>query len=164
MKQTSGNTRHPAYAIAIGTLSLLKEFQKAQEHRSDMDRMTFEILLFVRSRESARPKALAEELGVNPSSVTRRIQALVKDGWLEAASDQSDGRSSLLRLTERGEAALQAFLERSVTVIRELLADWPEDDLRHLAELLPRYVDRMTERRLDRESNSLHMRKEADDV
>ncbi|MFB9328576.1 MarR family winged helix-turn-helix transcriptional regulator [Paenibacillus aurantiacus] len=158
------NDRHPAYDVAIGTLKLIKEFQKAQDARTDMDRMTFEILMFVQSRENARPLALARELGVNPSSITRRIQALIKDGWLDAASDQSDGRASLLRLTERGESALLAFLDRSVSVIRELMQDWKDDDQRKLAELLPRFVDGMTNRRLNREMKSTPILKEDHDV
>ncbi|TYP79486.1 MarR family winged helix-turn-helix transcriptional regulator [Paenibacillus methanolicus] len=156
--------RHPAYAVAIGTLSLIKEFQKAQDMRTDMDRMTFEILLFVKSQQAARPMALARELGVNPSSITRRIQTLIKDGLLDAASDQSDGRSSLLRITERGDSALQSFLDRSVTVIRELLEDWADDDQARFAELLSRYANSMAARRLSRESMTANTTKEDLDV
>ncbi|MFC4101745.1 MarR family winged helix-turn-helix transcriptional regulator [Paenibacillus xanthanilyticus] len=164
MESNNHNASQPAYNIAIATLGLIKEFQKAQNLRTDMDRMTFEILLFVKSRESARPKALARELNVNPSSITRRMQSLVKEGWLLAAGDQSDGRSSLLRLTESGDSALQAFLDRSAAVIGELLQDWPKDDLRKFEELLPRYVERMANRRIARATMDVNVPKEVDDV
>ena len=62
--------------LAVGTLRLVKAFKHAQDRRSDLDRVTFEIPLLVQQRGQVRPSDIADELNLNPSSITRRMQGL----------------------------------------------------------------------------------------
>ena len=53
-----------------------------------------------------RAGALAECMQSDPSTVSRQVAALVKDGLLERRADPADGRASLLVLTEKADAVL----------------------------------------------------------
>lgn len=134
--------------LAYGTLKLVKEFKHAQTRRSDMDRVTFEILMLIRQKEQIRLTDIANELEFNPSSVTRRVQSLKKSGHISVVSDPMDLRSSLVRLTEDGEGELMSFFERSVDGLEFILKDWSDDEIKVLADNLLRLVDSMSDWRL----------------
>src|SRR3954447_2715921 len=52
-----------------------------------------------------RASAIAEMLPADPSTISRQVAALVRDGLLERRADPVDGRASLLVATAKGEAA-----------------------------------------------------------
>ncbi len=49
-----------------------------------------------------RSSDLAEKVQADPSTVSRQVAALVRDGYVERRADPMDGRASLLVITERG--------------------------------------------------------------
>ena len=51
-----------------------------------------------------RQKHIAEEIGVNPSSMSEFIDRLENDGYVERTVDPSDRRATLIVLTEKGKA------------------------------------------------------------
>ncbi|MCU6796873.1 MarR family winged helix-turn-helix transcriptional regulator [Paenibacillus sp. WQ 127069] len=145
-------------ALAQGTLRLIQEFKNAQNLRTDLDRITFEILMLVKMRGRVRPSDIASELDFNPSSVTRRIQALKQLGQIEINTDPDDLRSSLIGISPAGEAELTRFLEHSVEGLKHILGDWKENEIRVFAEMLGRYSDSMRKWRvskLDSEYNPI---------
>ncbi|WP_018754300.1 MarR family winged helix-turn-helix transcriptional regulator [Paenibacillus terrigena] len=135
--------RNELRKLARGTLKLVKEFKHAQDRRSDLDRVTFEILMLIKSREQIRLTDIAQELQMNPSSITRRIHNLKQLGQVSVISDPNDLRSSLTRLTETGEAVLLDFFERSVDGLAHILQEWDDDELGALADSVTRYADSM---------------------
>jgi DNA-binding MarR family transcriptional regulator len=91
--------------------------------------------------ESLRVTDLAEVLGVDTPTVTRKVQQLEREGMVDRQADPDDGRASRIRLTpagrrtiERVRAARRAWLER-------LLQDWDDDDLSDLFDLLGRFAE-----------------------
>lgn len=85
-----------------------------------------------------RISKLAESLGHDLSTISRRVSHLETHGLLERLPDPSDGRASTVRLSEDG---LQTLLdERSARtgLLGRVLADWPEEDLVDLDRLLSR--------------------------
>ena len=56
--------------------------------------------------EPVRMADLAERLHVTPRSATEVVEFLVEDGWVERASDPSDGRARVVQLTSRGRSLL----------------------------------------------------------
>lgn len=129
--------------LAVGTLRLVKAFKHAQDRRSDLDRVTFEILLLVQQRGQVRPSDIADELNLNPSSITRRMQGLRQAGRISMSPDPADQRASLIGLTKAGEDVLALFLERSVDGLEHMLADWRNEDVRRLGDELLRYAEAM---------------------
>jgi DNA-binding MarR family transcriptional regulator len=136
-----GKDRDELRNLAYGVFRLVQEFKLAQEQRKDLDRVTFEILMLIKSREQIRPSDIAHALDLNPSSITRRIPSLQQAGYISVVTDSSDLRSSLIRLTETGEEVLACFLERSVDGLDMILQDWSAEEARELSILLPRLAD-----------------------
>lgn len=88
-----------------------------------------------------RAGAIAEELDVLPSSVTRHVQALQESGLVRTMSDPSDRRASLVEATEAGLAQLRQFQSVGAEVFHSVVADWTADDIVQLTTLLNRLID-----------------------
>jgi DNA-binding MarR family transcriptional regulator len=83
-----------------------------------------------------RSADLASAACVDPSTISRQVAQLVKHGLVERQADPADGRASLLVATTAGREAFAALRRvREVTFAR-VVADWPERDVRRLADLL----------------------------
>lgn len=130
--------------LALGTLMLVKEFQYALSQRTDLDRVAFELLMLVKRRGEIRITSIANELEFNPSSITRRVQALKQSGHIAVVADPTDLRSSLIRLTPAGEEALTQFFDRSVAGLAHMLQDWSKEDIRTVAASISRYAGAMS--------------------
>lgn len=85
--------------------------------------------------------AVAAAIGVAQPTATRTVRTLVARGLVARAADPADGRGSVLRLTERGEATL----DRAGGLFRELLghawADMSGTEREHCIPLLRRLTD-----------------------
>jgi len=87
-----------------------------------------------------RPSALAEVLATGASYVSKIVRKLEADGWVERTTDPSDGRATLIRLTEAGEVAAHGVYALGDRMIAEVLEGWPEEDVRVYTELTVRFV------------------------
>ena len=87
-----------------------------------------------------RAGALAECLHSDPSTVSRQVAALVKDGLLERRADPEDGRASLLVTTEKAAEVLARHEEVRLQHFAKMLAGWSERDLHRFAALLRRFT------------------------
>ncbi len=87
-----------------------------------------------------RAGALADCLQSDPSTISRQVAALVKDGLLERQADPEDGRASLLVLTGRAHDVLAEHDEIRLRYFDQMLADWTPAELRTFAGLLLRFT------------------------
>jgi DNA-binding MarR family transcriptional regulator len=87
-----------------------------------------------------RTSDIAECLHSDPSTVSRQVAALVKDGLLQRRADPEDGRASLLVPTERAHQVLADHDEIRVQHFARMLQDWNERDLHRFATLLRRFT------------------------
>jgi DNA-binding MarR family transcriptional regulator len=87
-----------------------------------------------------RSSALAECIQSDPSTVSRQVAALVKDGLLERRADPEDGRASLLVPTAKADAVLAEHDEIRLQHFSRMLSDWDDRDLRQFAGLLQRFT------------------------
>ena len=81
---------------------------------------------------------LAQELGLDPSSVSRQVSALERHGLVAKEKDPNDLRAQQLALTPRGEAAVTALRKARADALAELLPSWTTSDLDDLTALLGR--------------------------
>jgi DNA-binding MarR family transcriptional regulator len=88
---------------------------------------------------------IAHALGTDPSTVSRKVAALVDAGLVERRVDPDDGRAHLLAATQAGERNCVDGRRRRIDVVASVLAEWPEDSRRQLATLLARFADGMQE-------------------
>lgn len=67
----------------------------------------FQFLAILADVEPADMTTLARCLGVTKAAVSKRVPALVDDGWITAQSQPGAGRSILLSLTPKGAALVR---------------------------------------------------------
>ena len=87
--------------------------------------------------EGLRLGALAEAEGVAPPTLTRIVNALERDGYVERAADPTDGRAQLVRLTEAGRRLIGSGQDSRVAVLLRRLDALTPEDRRRVAEALP---------------------------
>jgi DNA-binding MarR family transcriptional regulator len=93
-----------------------------------------------------RMTALAASLQLDLSVVSRQVADLVQAGYVQRQVDENDRRASLLSLTESGQAALDAALDRLDDRFRTSLAGWETDELVLAATLLQRLREELVPR------------------
>jgi DNA-binding MarR family transcriptional regulator len=86
--------------------------------------------------------ALAEQMRLDHSRVSRVVAELVKRGVIRREVSQEDARRTLVALTDEGVAWLDRMNEVKHEVIGQILSDWSHDDLEQFAGLYDRFVEK----------------------
>ena len=106
-----------------------------------IDRAGGALLYMLRGHgESARVTELAELLGVDPPTVTRKIQQLERDGLVARQADAEDHRATQIALTTAGRRTLEQVSEARRVWFDRLLEGWDEGDLAAFASMLTRFA------------------------
>lgn len=87
-----------------------------------------------------RPTSLAEVLDTGASHVSKIVRRLEGDGLVERTTDPTDGRATLVRLTEAGEEAARGVYALGDRMIAEVLQEWSPEDVRRYTALTERFV------------------------
>ncbi|WP_368497805.1 MarR family winged helix-turn-helix transcriptional regulator [Herbiconiux sp. A18JL235] len=87
-----------------------------------------------------RPTALAEVLDTGASHISKIVRRLEGDGLVERTTDPSDGRATLIRLTDAGEEAARGVYALGDRMINEVLQEWSPADVRRYTALTERFV------------------------
>ncbi|MFB7600987.1 MarR family winged helix-turn-helix transcriptional regulator [Streptomyces sp. NPDC056160] len=82
---------------------------------------------------------LAAEMGVAQPVASRAVAACIHDGLLRRAASQTDGRRTVLELTEHGEAERNRFAAEQREAFQEITAAWSPEERIQFARLLVRY-------------------------
>jgi DNA-binding MarR family transcriptional regulator/GNAT superfamily N-acetyltransferase len=84
---------------------------------------------------------LAKELGVDPGYLSRMLRKLERHGYVTRRRAETDGRQTILALSEQGEAAFAAINARSRAHVASLLDPLGADDQTRLIEALATVTD-----------------------
>lgn len=98
------------------------------------------ILYHVVTLGPLRSGALADVVQVDPSTASRQVNALIRDGLLERHADPDDGRASLLLPTELGRARHADHIARRDAHYRAMLAEWTPTERAEFARYLARFT------------------------
>ncbi len=94
------------------------------------------LIMIGRLGAGVRPGAVAEALGLEPSSLVRVLDQLVEAGLVDRQEDASDRRAKTLELTAAGRKCA-GKLEKALAAFRRGLFDGvPEADVRTVARVL----------------------------
>jgi DNA-binding MarR family transcriptional regulator len=83
---------------------------------------------------------VADRLGVELSSVSRKVQKLEEAGLLSRTTDPVDGRASRLRLTPEGQDVLSKIATARWSLVKEALSQWSDSDRQTFTELFSRFA------------------------
>jgi DNA-binding MarR family transcriptional regulator len=108
-----------------------------------VDTTAYPVLFGVAGAGTVRISELATTLHNDVSTVSRQVSGLVAAGLLEKSSDPSDGRVSVVSLTESGRETLARISDSRSTWFQGLLTEWESPEttefigrLRHLGDAL----------------------------
>lgn len=112
--------------------------QSALPDGVSIDRAGYWLLVRVSEQAPVRLSDLAESVELDLSTVSRQMRDLVASGLMVKVPDPYDGRASLLSLSDRGAAVLEAVSEARRQVLAEAIADWTDGERAALASGLRR--------------------------
>ena len=112
----------------------------------DLERSAYGILCRIADEGPQRLGFFATAFGLDPSTITRQVQALEKAGLAVRERDQGDKRVSVLDLTPEGREVLAETRQFRRSRLEAVLADWSDEDRRDFARLVASFntsVDRL---------------------
>lgn len=87
--------------------------------------------------------AVAQRLGLDPSTASRVVAEAVRDGLLARAASQADGRRSLLELTPSGHALAEDAARYQRSVFESVTDTWTDKERREFARLFVKLVEKV---------------------
>jgi DNA-binding MarR family transcriptional regulator len=132
-------------AVADTIVELMRSFTRvrsrllaAAEH--DVEWSAHVLLRALAMDGPMRAGALAERVASDPSTVSRQVAALVKEGLIERRADPVDGRAALLVPTEKADAVIREHSQLRMQHFAGMLEEWSDRDLQRFAALLERFT------------------------
>ncbi|WP_346076393.1 MarR family winged helix-turn-helix transcriptional regulator [Gordonia cholesterolivorans] len=97
--------------------------------------------LFVLRNGPMRSRDLADRLVTDPSTTSRHVAQLVKEGFVRREAHPEDGRASQLVLTDDGREKVCEIAESRRRLVGETVEDWSAEEFEIFVRLLGRFVD-----------------------
>jgi len=110
----------------------------AREAHLEVDAGAYAILCLVHNAATATVTGLRDRLGVGKATVSRQVSTLEALGLVQRRAGEDDHRIVRLGLTPEGARRLSDARDRRDEQFRELLGQWPVQDLTSFADLLAR--------------------------
>ncbi|MBF6355596.1 winged helix-turn-helix transcriptional regulator [Nocardia higoensis] len=104
---------------------------------------SFEVLDVIEAESEPTVSAVAAALAVDQPRASKLVAAAVADGLVIRVADQTDGRRSVLVLTERGRELLDQVHERRRAAFDTAMTGWTMRERSEFARLLIRFVEAM---------------------
>jgi len=139
IKHTLGFLVHTA-----GRLMRKRFEQRAVGQGLDMSTSQWRLLFWVAKEEGIAQARLAELLEIEPISVSRLVDRMEQNGWIERRADSSDRRVRSIFTTAKGREASAELMAVANSVSDEALAGLPEGTRRTLVEGLEALVENLS--------------------
>ncbi|WP_040796708.1 MarR family winged helix-turn-helix transcriptional regulator [Nocardia higoensis] len=97
------------------------------------------------ARDSCRQGDLAVDLCISPSALSRHVTELVAAGYVARSPDPSDGRATLVRVTDSGRSLLERIRASRAQGLQAVLAEWDEDDAERACTAMQKLRNSLTE-------------------
>lgn len=139
--ETVGRIRTAFWTVArsMGQVRVHERLVRAAGVR--VDRAGGNLLYMLHAQgDSLRVTGLADLLGVDAPTVTRKVQQLEREGMVARQADAQDRRATRIRLTPSGGRALEQIMRARREWFDHLLEGWEEGDLAIFATMLERFA------------------------
>jgi DNA-binding MarR family transcriptional regulator len=99
------------------------------------------VLLFLWARDGMSQADLSRMVAIEPPTMVRTIDRMVRDGFVTRTADPSDGRVSRIHLTDRGRSLRDELVPKAVMVNATTLGRLSTSEGRTLQRLLAKLLD-----------------------
>jgi DNA-binding MarR family transcriptional regulator len=113
-----------------------------------LERSAYGILCQLADEGAQRLGALATAFGLDPSTITRQVQALEDAGLAARTPDTTDRRASILDLTDEGREVLTSTRMYRRSRLYAVMTDWSVEDRTEFGRLLEKFnasVDKLAD-------------------
>jgi DNA-binding MarR family transcriptional regulator len=100
----------------------------------------YSILTSLESDGAQRLIDLAEQFSLDQSTISRRVAALERLGYVARQTDERDKRASLISISSAGRKALRRRRSAILTSLTALIEEWSPEERRTLAEGLSKFA------------------------
>ncbi|PRX43720.1 DNA-binding MarR family transcriptional regulator [Prauserella shujinwangii] len=101
----------------------------------------FRLLVVLESRGPLKLAAIADQLGVNPSTATRMVDRLVAAGMVSRTANPASRRELVVALTEEGAAVVAGVTERRRSEITRIVERMPASERQGLVRALTAFAE-----------------------
>ncbi|GAA4246913.1 MarR family winged helix-turn-helix transcriptional regulator [Dactylosporangium darangshiense] len=144
------DSEHAAIGRQVGRFIRLSErlfaTLKWNEAGRGLERPAYVLLSRIAVDGPFRLSALATDVSLDLSTVSRQVAALENAGLVRRLPDPSDKRASLVEVTELGREVFAENRDRWLAIWEELLAGWTPRQRQLFAELFTRLNESIAER------------------
>lgn len=124
--------------LLVAFVSVKRGFQAAAVGG---DAGRFSVLHHLAATGPTRQGQLAEAIGLDASTVSRHVRALLDEGLVKASRDRDDGRATVLSICPAGHDFLTDHLTRSRHVLQAATASFSAAERAELIRLLRTLAD-----------------------
>ena len=129
--------------ISVGFLindvsRLMRAWFDARAQDFGLTRAQWRVLVHLAARQGINQRSLAEIVELDNVTLSRHIDRLERDGWLERRADPSDRRAWCLFLTDMAEPMLEKMGDLAVQTQAEAMKGLSETEREQLADMLIR--------------------------
>nr|WP_190130710.1 MarR family transcriptional regulator [Streptomyces mashuensis] len=117
--------------------------QFAREVHPDLEPAAYGILARLEEMGQQRATDVAAYFGVGKATMSRQLRALCDLGLVARVPDPTDGRASLIQLTEEGRQRFTRVRDARRAQYVNKLADWDRGEVAELARLLHQMNERV---------------------
>ena len=146
---------HPLLSPALGVVDPLSDLLRwARVHLHDrivagtgtaIDRSAVVILDTLHHDGPMRLSMLAARIGLDRSTVSRQVAAVVASGLVDKTDDSSDARAAVLSLSARGQTVRQSVAHAWQAIAIELIDDWSFEEQVEFGRLMSKLAHRLRE-------------------
>ncbi|WP_077622993.1 MarR family winged helix-turn-helix transcriptional regulator [Sediminibacillus massiliensis] len=145
MKDNSLQTIELEMAILIRRIATIASNRQRDKQQRNLDRAAYLLLHQISEDGTAGVKALATELQLDVSTVSRQAAALEKKEYVVKIPSSVDRRSYNYEVTEKGQEELTAYRTLRLERLTTLLEEWPEKDCEQFGHLLKKFNQELRE-------------------
>lgn len=119
-----------------GLVRTLQTFERIQISKKGFTISQCYTLLNLYKNPPLSMKELSEEMNLDTSTMTRIVDNLVRDGYIEREHSSEDRRVVLARLTEKGEEEARKLSKEVIEFYRQIIKEIPEGKIIDVVEAM----------------------------
>ena len=108
-----------------------------------LERAHYLLLILLERNDRQSVGALAEQVNLDASTVTRQVAAMKQAGLVDKLDNPDDRRGGFVTISEAGRTAAATVRDRRLDRVERAFHDWSEQDRRDFARLTALYNDAM---------------------